>query len=281
MMKDIEKEIREALPKIGPDFHKYDRGRLLCVAGSYGMAGALIMAARAALRTGAGYLDCFVPAPIYGIAAGALPEAVFCVYDPDQPEAASEKLSERIEKADAVLFGPGLGVAAKGFLPAVLASDKPVLIDADGLNALAAMTEVPGLSRRDAVLTPHMGEARRLIPEADDDALSRASFAGRLYEKYGCTVLLKGPDTIVRSGTETYVNPTGNAALARAGSGDVLSGIIASLMAQGEDSFTAAVSGAYLHGKAAEILCGRLGMRSVLPTDIIGVLPELLRQIEN
>lgn len=281
-MNETEKKIKAALPKIGSDFHKYDRGRLFMAAGSYGMAGALIMAAKAALRTGVGYLDIFVSSSIYEIAASELPEAVFCVYDPEDIHGAKRLFSERIKKADAVLFGPGLSDTAKVFLPEVLSSDKPLLVDADGLNALARYEKNVHFSGRDIVLTPHTGEAKRLLSGIDENTIKdRMKTAEVLHEKYGGTVLLKGPGTIIFNGEDRYINESGNASLARAGSGDVLSGIIASLMAQGEDGFHAALSGAYIHGKAAERLSAVVGIRSLLPTDILTILPGIIFEIES
>ena len=285
--------VRERLPEIKREYHKYDRGRLLVIAGSYGMAGACIMASRAALRAGVGYLNVAVPKEIYGILAGALPEAVFTVYE--KPE----DLSPAQEKADAVLLGPGLGVLRDEVCPYVFREGKkPLLIDADGLNSLA---EAPwNFAGRDVVLTPHEGEMARLlelpvqtIRRDRKEALVMAAAA------YGAAVLLKGPETLVTEAIhlppketgedaeppvievpEILVNHTGNPCLATAGSGDVLSGIIGAFMAGGVPARDAAAMGAYGHGLAGAMARERFGLRSARPSDVIESIPEVLRGLE-
>ncbi len=283
MITTTKKEVSDLLPPIPEDSHKFTRGRLLMICGSYGMAGACIMAAKAALRTGVGFLDLALPERLYPIVTAAVPEAVCSVYREDDPENIRTVLSAAIKKASAVVLGCGLGTLRETVCPVALElCDKPLLIDADGLNYIAGQPEVTWASK-DVVLTPHEGEMARLLnTESFKIHEHREEKATEAAEKYQAAILLKGPGTLtVKTGCETHKNPTGSAALARAGSGDVLSGIIGSLMAQGEDAFSAALSGAYLHGLAGDLAKEETGLRSLLPTDLTDYLPKALKIAEE
>ena len=286
--------VRERLPEIKKDYNKYDRGRLLVIAGSYGMAGACVLASRAALRAGAGYVNAAVPKEIYEIFAVSVPEAVVTVYE--KPE----DLSEAIDKADAILLGPGLGALRESICPYVFKKGrKPLLIDADGLNSLATAPWV--FQNRDVVLTPHEGEMARLIEWPSSTV--RRDRKGALVlaaATYGAAVLLKGRKTLVTEAIhlpkrqersedeeplvieppEILENRTGNPCLAAAGSGDVLSGIIGALMAGGVSSRDAAAMGAWIHGSAGDLARDRFGIRSARPGDVIEMIPEVLKQLE-
>ena len=286
--------VREHLPLIRREYNKYDRGRLLVIAGSYGMAGACVLASRAALRAGCGYLNVAVPKEIYGILALSVPEAVCTVYE--RPE----DLDDAIDKADAVLLGPGLGTLREHICPHVFRKGKkPLLIDADGLNSLA---NAPWAFRdRDVVLTPHEGEMARLLELPVSSVRSgRKAALIRAAAAYGASVLLKGPDTLVTEAIhlppreasedaepvvieepEILVNHTGNPCLAAAGSGDVLSGIIGAFMAGGVPARDAAAMGAYLHGLAGDLAAERFGVRSARPSDVIDMIPEAFRKLEE
>ncbi len=284
MIITTEKEVREALPVIEKQFHKFNRGRLFLVAGSKGMAGAAIMAGRAALRCGVGFLDIAMPEAIYPVVTAALPEAVSSIYDPDDVKSMRKVFTAGIEKADAVAIGCGLGELKDRVCPIVFEQcGKPLLIDADGLNHVAGIAfEKELLKSGDIVLTPHSGEMGRLLGmtgrEVEADRLQAAETAAA---RYNAAVLLKGPETlVVKEGYETHRNPTGNAGMARAGSGDTLTGIIGALMAQGEDGFTAAFSGAFIHGMAGDLAKERFTMRCMLPTDMAEMLPEVFKTLE-
>lgn len=267
--------VRDRLPEIRKEYNKYDRGRLLLIAGSYGMAGACILACRSALRSGIGYLNAAVPKEIYGIVAGAVPEAVFTVYE--KPE----DLAEALGKADAVLLGPGLGTLRDDISAFVLSEGtKPLLIDADGLNALAAQPRA--FSGRDVVLTPHEGEMARLLGTSSAEVrLDRRGALLRAAELYQAAVLLKGPETLVTGSDAILENHTGNPCLATAGSGDVLSGIIGTLMAQGVKASEAAAMGAWIHGSAGDLAAERFGIRSARPSDVIEMIPEVFLRLEG
>ena len=274
--------VKTTLPEIPGDANKFTRGRLLLAVGSFGMAGAAVMAVRAALRTGAGFTDLAVPARLYPVIAAAVPESVVTVYDEADPVQIEEVLAAALEKADAVVMGCGLGALREPVCAAVFRHSRaPMVLDADALNAMAFGGLNPQCPEK-TVLTPHEGEMGRLLrcPSADIHS-DREGSIRRAVSAYGANVLLKGPGTLVldASGAVMYENPTGNAGMARAGSGDVLAGTIGALMAQGADPFRAAVSGAYLHGLAGDIAAERFGIRSMLPTDLIECIPEALKRI--
>lgn len=285
MITTKETEVWEALPEIGRNFHKFDRGRLFLIAGSEGMAGAAIMAGRAALRSGVGFLDIAMPKSIYPIVTAAIPEAVCSVYDPEDIVQMRQVLADGIRKSRAVAVGCGLGMLRERVCPIVLEyCDKPLLMDADGLNYLAeTFVETESIKTGDLILTPHSGEMGRLIGrtgrEVESDRMDAALEAAA---RYHAAVLLKGPETlIVKEGREAHVNSTGNPGMARAGSGDTLTGIIGALMAQGEDGFTAAWSGAYIHGMAGDFAKARFSERCMLPSDMAEMLPEVFISLES
>ncbi|MBQ6550976.1 MAG: NAD(P)H-hydrate dehydratase [Lachnospiraceae bacterium] len=275
--------VKTTLPEIPGEANKFTRGRLLLAVGSFGMAGAAVMAVRAALRTGAGFTDLAVPARLYPVIAAAVPESVVTVYDEADPVRMEEVLAAALEKANAVVMGCGFGKLREAVCTAVLRNARvPMVLDADALNAMALQEDLRPLCPERTVLTPHEGEMARLLhvtsPEVRAD---REGSIRKAREIYGTNVLLKGPGTLIldASGAAMYENPTVNAGMARAGSGDVLAGIIGALMAQGADPFRAAVSGAYLHGLAGDLAAERFGIRSMLPTDLIECIPEALRRI--
>ena len=289
--------LRESLPAISEDANKYDRGRLFLAAGSYGMAGAAILSARAALRVGTGYLDLAVPKEIYGILASAVPEAVFTVYDPEDPDGSAELLREHAEKADAAALGPGLSSLRALVCPAVIGvSRKKLLLDADALNWIAG-TKTEFLTP-ETVLTPHAGEMARLLRrEAPVTQEERFRAVRQAAGEYRAVVLLKGKDTLIaRPGAEAgeiaegevlaspipgiFRNPSGTRGLSRAGSGDVLTGVIGAFLASGMDAFHAAVLGAYVHGKAGEEAEKRFGLRSMLPSDTAELVGFVIREAE-
>ena len=274
-MEITEAFVRERLPEIKAEYNKYDRGRLLLIAGSYGMAGASILACRSALRSGIGYLNAAVPREIYEILAGSVPEAVFTVYE--KPE----DLRKALGKADAVLLGPGLGTLRDPVSAFVFSNGtKPLLIDADGLNALAASPRA--FFGKDVVLTPHEGEMARLLGISSPEVhMDRREALLRAAERFQAFVLLKGPETLVTDGHVVLENHTGNPCLAAAGSGDVLSGIIGTFLAQGVKAFDAAAMGAWIHGRAGDLAAERLGVRSARPSDVIEMIPDVLRRLEG
>jgi NAD(P)H-hydrate epimerase len=178
---------------------------------------------------------------------------------------------------DAVLIGPGWGQSEGTFLIAqeILKSfDKPVVVDADGINVIARHMDILRERKAPTILTPHPGEFARMGGNCEiDRQVAAESFA----REYGCTLLLKGHATVITDGRCTYINPTGNPGMAVGGSGDVLSGIIVSLIGQGIEPLKAAACGAWLHGAAGDRCAAEIGQYGMLPTDMVQVLPRLMK----
>ena len=280
--------VQDQLPS-PPDVqaNKGSMGRLLLVCGSYGMAGACIMAARAALRCGVGLLNVACPRQLYPVLASALPEAVFTVY---RPLKAEEALRDAIKLCSAWAIGCGLGTELSDLVCPVffrLAGEhpRPGLIDADGLNFLSRNPEALSPLSIAPVITPHPGEAARLLcTSVGQVQAGRIQAAQALCRRFGTVSLLKGAATVIcapGSGAETAINPTGNPGMAKGGSGDVLSGIIGAFLAQGLKAFWAAVCGAYIHGMAGDLGREQLSARALLPTDMIEILPQISKKLER
>ena len=272
--------VMKILPDRQIDAHKGNFGRILLLCGSRGYTGAAYLAAMGALRSGAGLVFLGVPESIYAIEAVKLNEAiVFPLPDKDGKlsEKAIPEILERLPKMDAVLVGPGLGQGEGVYnvVKAVLEHAAcPVVLDADGINVLAAHKDILRGRTSATILTPHAGEFARLGGSAESGRQAAAeAMAGEL----GCILLLKGSGTVITDGSTTYINPTGNPGMAVGGSGDVLSGIIVSLLGQGIGVLEAAACGAWLHGAAGDICAGEIGQYGMLPTDMVNVLPRLLK----
>lgn len=271
--------VKSNLPPIAEDANKYTKGYGVIFAGSYPMAGAALLCAKAALKSGAGIIRLVTDERIYPVCAGALPEAVYTLTGDKDIE-----LSEvPLDKCNAIAFGCGMGQSRKvwAVLKKLLEqSTKPLLIDADGINVLSGHIDVLKHKSCPVVLTPHEGEMARLIGKSSDYVrLNRSTVASAFAKEYKVTLLLKGKNTVIADcdGRQT-VNPTGSCALATAGSGDVLSGIITALMCQGAKPFEAAAVGAYVHGLSGEAAQKHLGLRSVTATEIIEYLPKAFKE---
>ena len=259
--------------------HKGDFGKILLLCGSRGFTGAAYLAAMGALRSGAGLVFLGVPESIYAIEAMKLNEPVVFPL-PDEggklSHGAIPEILSRLPQMDAVLMGPGLGQSESTFqvVKTVLErADCPVVLDADGINVVAPHKDILRGRTNPTVLTPHAGEFARLGGNADD----RVAAAEEMARDTGCTVLLKGHNTVITDGKTTYINPTGNPGMAVGGSGDVLAGIIVSLIGQGIGPLEAAACGAWLHGAAGDICGAEIGQYGMLPTDMLNVLPRLLK----
>ena len=268
------------LPDRDPFAHKGKFGKLLLLCGSRGYTGAAALAARGALRSGAGLVFLGVPESIYAIEAVKLDEpVVFPLPDSGgtlSPEAVPEILA-RLPKMDAVLIGPGLGQSEGAFavVKTVLAHFRgPVVVDADGINNLSRHKDILRGRKAPTILTPHDGEFARLGGVIGED---RAEAAGALARDLGAIVLLKGHRTVITDGKRCYVNRTGNPGMAVGGSGDVLAGIIVSLLGQGIEPLEAAACAAWLHGAAGDRCAAALGQYGMLPSDLVEALPRLLK----
>lgn len=277
------------LPPRVADSHKGTYGTLLTVCGSYGMAGAALLCARGALRSGVGLLRAAVPQSVYPLLVDALPEAVFhAVSEQDGCFSADAipALTDALATADAVVMGCGMG-RGEGQTAVVrhilTHSPVPVILDADGINAVSAHILAEEARSAPLILTPHPGEMARLtgLSTAEVQA-NRQAVACRLARETGAVVVLKGHCTLIASPDGTVMeNPTGNPGMATGGSGDVLAGIIGSLVAQGLGPYEAAVCGVYLHGGAGDLAAAKRSQHGMLPTDLIEELGSLFLQFEK
>lgn len=264
------------------DSNKGTLGSLLCFCGSYGMAGAAIMAGKAALRCGIGLLKIAVPKSIYPVCATNILESVYYPLEETSNGVISSKntdfLLEMCEKSSAVVIGCGLSVCddTKNLVQSVITNcEKPLVIDADALNCICNKPEILKNLKAPAIITPHPGEMARLLHSTPKTVNSnRENTAINFAKKFGVVTVLKGAGTIIASPDgEVYINHTGNSGMATGGSGDVLSGIIGSLLAQGASPINAAAAGVFLHGTIGDLAAEKLGKISMLPTDMIDMIP--------
>lgn len=275
--------VKEWLPNRRSSAHKGDFGRVLIVAGSRGMTGAASLCGDAALRAGAGLVTVAVPETLHSIMEAKLTEVMTAPL-PDSGNGrlvreARQRIISLLEDKDVLAIGPGLSTdpevvtLVRELLPSV---QVPCVLDADALNALAGDVEVFRKVQAPVVVTPHPGEMARLmgakVREIQQDRLVVAANAAAAWN---VVVLLKGARTIVAAPKgAVYINPTGNPGMATAGSGDVLTGAVAALIAQGLEASQAAAAGAYIHGLAGDLAARRKGMMGLVAGDIVAALPE-------
>ncbi|MFR1561701.1 MAG: NAD(P)H-hydrate dehydratase [Oscillospiraceae bacterium] len=268
------------LPDRDPWGHKGDFGKLLLLCGSVGYTGAAALAARAAVRSGAGLVLLGVPEPVYTIEAVKLDEPVvfpLAAEGDGLSPAAVPEILRRLAGCDACLVGPGLGrlPGVRAVTEAVLREARcPVVLDADGLNVLEGAADALKARRAPTVLTPHDGEFRRLGGAVGPD---RMASAAALAQTLGAVVLLKGHRTVVTDGTRGYENRTGNPGMATGGSGDVLAGLLVSLLGQGLPPLEAAACAAWVHGAAGDLCAGAWGQYGLTPSDMVEALPRFLK----
>ncbi|MBP3657647.1 MAG: NAD(P)H-hydrate dehydratase [Clostridia bacterium] len=269
-----DEDVAAILPARPEDGHKGTFGHVLVVAGSEGMAGAACLCAQSALRAGAGLVTAACPQPVLPALQHTVPCAMArAVCDGTQlNEYAAPALERLAHGKRALAVGPGLGMG-EGVWQAIaplIASDLPKVVDADALNLLAKYGGPVGCH---TVLTPHPGEMARLTGLPVEEILAApADAALQLAQDMGCCVLLKGATTVIAQGEDVALNVTGCSAMATGGSGDVLTGVIAGLMAQGMPPMDAARVGAHVHGRAGEAAAARLGARAVTAMDISAAL---------
>jgi ADP-dependent NAD(P)H-hydrate dehydratase / NAD(P)H-hydrate epimerase len=270
----ISKELVSSILKPRKKFsHKGDYGYGGLIAGSKGMMGAAVLSTKAFIRSGGGKLTCHVPDPGYDIMQIAVPEAM-CKTEPGDDHIIS---ISSLDKYDVLGIGPGLGPYAshKILLEDIFSQfSKPIVIDADALNAIARTKELLNQIPAHSILTPHAGEFERLFGDVSHDiALMNAA-------KYNVIIVVKGPDTFIAlpSG-DSYVNTTGNPGMATGGTGDVLTGIITGLLAQQLSPKHAAVAGVYLHGLAGDIAAEHRSQQSLIASDIIEYLGQAFLRI--
>jgi NAD(P)H-hydrate epimerase len=282
-------DIVTELPALSPrpaDSNKGNFGRVLIVAGSRGMSGAAVLCAGAALRGGAGLVRVALPHEILPVVAAANPCYMTAPLAADEQgrldTGAETELLNLTRSNDVLALGPGLGQSegiTKLVRAVVTKTQKPLVLDADGLNALR--TDTSPLRNRPAplVLTPHPGEFARLLGcEIAEVQGKRHDLAARFAAEFNLVLVLKGQGTLVTDGKRMFQNNTGNPGMATGGSGDVLTGLIAALLGQGLEAFAAAQLGVYLHGLAGDLSRDDLGELSLIATDLIEHLPNAFQQ---
>ncbi len=283
-------DIQKILPKRSIFAHKYSVGKVFALAGSTGLTGAAAMCSTSALRAGAGAVMLGVPDVVYPILAKKLTEVMTYPLPSTKDGALSldafEPILEKLNWADVVIIGPGLSQSPetqKLIVKILFECKGKILIDADGLNAIASTGAGKLKSfKSEFILTPHVGEFSRLTNlSANEIERNRISIVREYSKKFNSVVLLKGVPTVTSAQNGVVViNSTGNSGMATAGAGDVLSGIIAALWAQGMNAFDAATTGAFIHGLSGDLVKNKIGERSLIANDLIEILPEAFKKIE-
>lgn len=273
------KEAKKRYKAVNPKTHKGLQGHALIIGGSYGKIGAACLASKAALKTGCGLVTAFIPNCGYNILQTAIPE-VMVITD------VSERHISNIEfniMPQAIGMGPGIGqeqATQKAFHEFLKTNILPLVVDADALNILAKNPSWLVLLPKKSILTPHQKELERLIGiwNLEEEKIQKAiDFS----QEYNLIIVIKGAPTKIIDSETIYENTTGNAALATAGSGDVLTGIITSLLAQSYAPLDAAILGVYLHGKTADIALPETGYESFIASDSINYLGKAFLDLQN
>lgn len=269
--------------------HKGTMGTLCSITGSRGFSGAAILSAKAALRTGVGLHYQLIPDCIYPIFASSVYESV-CVPltggSGTVCPADLEAIHTATQKATAVLIGCGIGLSddtCTVVSDLIRSCEKPLIIDADGINALSGHIHILEERKAPVILTPHVKEFSRISGLSVEDILQAPAEAARSFASaHEDTVLvLKGHRTYIAQNDRLYENTAGNSGMAKGGSGDVLAGIVSSLAAQGAEAFDAAIMGVHIHALAGDLAAKRLSRTAMLPSDIICALSEVYSMIED
>lgn len=279
----IEPENALKMLKVIPrNAHKGTKGTALIIGGCYGMVGAPMISAKAAMRSGVGIVKVCLPRTAYSAAAPMLPEAVFVPTKDDLDYLSADCISKDLFKnINSLLIGPGMSLndlTVGAVIKAIAFSKVPTVIDADGLNALSSNLEVLKEISVPLIVTPHPGEMSRLIGKSVDEIQkNRMSVALEFAREYGVITVLKGAYTVIAlPDGKVYINTTGNEGMATAGSGDMLAGMIAAFLANGMDPAKAVVSAVSLHGAAGDKAAEKFGIRGLMVSDIIEQLHSLL-----
>jgi ADP-dependent NAD(P)H-hydrate dehydratase len=290
MSRQFSREPVPALPVRPENGHKGTFGKVLVIGGSVGMSGAVCLSSVSALRSGSGLVTAAIPRSIQTIVASHEASVMTIGLSTDSDGLLASQSTAFIEQflagKDAIAIGPGLGqsAAAADLVARVLEICRvPLIMDADALNAAAAHGL---LAKRNTVtpcvITPHPGEFSRLTgkPASDDEEI-RISTAVEFATTHGLTVVLKGPRTVVTNGERLFMNTTGNSGMAKGGSGDVLTGIVASLLGQKMNAFEAAALAVHAHGRAGDLAASELGQRGMIASDLLKSLPKAWQMMES
>ena len=270
----------KSLIKERPNYsHKGTYGHVIVIAGKYGMMGANVLAAKAAYKAGCGLVTSQVPVKGVDVMQISVPEALLFI---DESDYIITQISEEINRYSAVLFGPGVGSKCntkKAFQQLLTTAKIPLVIDADGLNIISENKALLDLLPENTILTPHPKEFERLFGKFDDP-FSRVQFMQSQCVKRKINIIYKGANTIIVTSTGAcFFNSTGNSGLATGGSGDVLSGIVTSLLAQGYNYCHAMCVGVWIHGKSADIAVNDMAEHSVIASDIINYLGKTIKSL--
>jgi ADP-dependent NAD(P)H-hydrate dehydratase / NAD(P)H-hydrate epimerase len=282
-------DVAKNLPRRSPMVHKYSVGKIFVLAGSKGLSGAALLSSLSALRSGAGAVILGVPSPIFPAVAKrtleVMPFELPATIDGSVALNSLPIIFQKVRWADVVLIGPGLSrnqETQNVIREIVRTAPCPIVIDADGLNAIAAdASALKKRKSRGVVLTPHWGEFSRLSGFSSTQIAGNELNVSRKFAMENNVVLvLKGAPTIVaESSGKIFVNSTGNAGMATAGSGDVLGGIIAALIGQGNSTLLASINGVYVHGMAGDAACKRFGEKGLIARDIIKEIPTAFTRL--
>jgi len=272
-----------AVPELKPrpvDAHKGDFGRVLVIGGSRGMGGAVALTAAAALRSGSGLVTAAVPESVGEIVAGfeSCVMTLPCRDSDGHFSSVTDDLRKQLESSSVIAVGPGMGRKVdRYFLEAILETSLPAVIDADAIHLLAD-AHLP-ISKRTAatVLTPHPGEFSNLMNKDYTNRSEMESAAIEYAKSNNCILVLKGYGTLVTDGAREFRNASGNVGMATGGSGDVLTGVIASLIGQGHEPYEAAVLGVHVHGRAGDFAAEKFGQVSMIASDVLDSLPAAFK----
>ncbi len=275
------------IPKRANDTHKRDFGHVLVIGGSKGMTGAAYLASHAAMLSGAGMVTCAIPESLNSIMEVKLTEEMTLPL-PDIKAGsfsfkAAKKILEFSERVSVIALGPGLSrnkETLKFARYVIRKSDKPIVLDADGIISLEGHTDLLKKRKAVTVLTPHPGEMRALIGKSISVIqAARGKIAFNFAKKHNVIMVLKGHGTIVaHSKYGAYVNTTGNSGMSTAGAGDVLTGMISGFMAQGIEAYSASIIGVYLHGLAGDIAAKEKGEFSLIASDLLNKIPQAIQE---
>jgi NAD(P)H-hydrate epimerase len=275
-------------PSRPSDAHKGDLGHVFVLAGSVGYTGAAYLTSQAAVLSGSGLVTLAVGKSLYGIMAEKLVEVMVRPYfetrDCSLSMMAEKELVDFSARCNCIAMGPGMsqnkdtGNLIRSILPKL---DKPVVLDADGINAFAGLADLLKNAKGGLVLTPHPGEMSRLIGvDTDEIGRNRKDIAISFAREYNTVLVLKGHNTVVAGpGGDFYINETGNSGMASGGMGDILTGIIAGFISQKCDLVTASVLGVYFHGLAGDMALKEKGTLGLIATDLLNKLPEVLKRL--
>ena len=281
-------DILKSFPKRAPDANKKDFGHVLVIAGSNGYTGAAYLTSQAAILSGSGLVTLAIGKSIYPIMAQKLTEVMvkpfFETRDYSLSLLAEKDLLIFAQNCTSLAIGPGISLnkETQGLVRSLLGKvGKPVILDADGINAFAGHLDSLKKASEPLILTPHAGEMARLLEKDIDEVKNNGKdIALEFAHQYNIVLVLKGHETIVaRPDGAIYVNTTGNVGMATGGTGDVLTGMIASFVGQGMDAFNAAAAGVYLHGLAGDLAAKEKGSLSLIATDLLNKLPEVLKNL--